>query len=75
MRELTVRTQKIKKDTVKARLFLFGALVVLLLLASAFSARLTPYDPYLQDLATRRPPRLRSISSGRTATAGTCSHG
>ncbi len=54
MREPTVRIQTIKKDTVKARLFLFGALVVLLLLASAFSARLTPYDPYLQDLANAK---------------------
>ncbi|MEE3378506.1 MAG: nickel transporter permease [Lachnospiraceae bacterium] len=54
MREPTVRIQTIKKDTVRARLFLFGALVLLLLLASAFSARLTPYDPYLQDLANAK---------------------
>lgn len=54
MREPTVRIQTIKKDTVRARLFLFGALVLLLLLASAFSDRLTPYDPYLQDLANAK---------------------
>ena len=50
MREPTVRAQKIRRDTVKARLILFSALALLLLLGSIFSESLAPYDPYLQDL-------------------------
>lgn len=33
------------------RLFVFGTLAGLLVIASAFSRYLTPYDPYLQDLS------------------------
>ena len=50
MNEPTVRIQKIKRDTVKTRLILFGTLALLLLVCSIFSEHLTPYDPYLQDL-------------------------
>jgi len=50
MSEPTVRVQKIRRDTVKLRLTVFGMLAVLLILCSAFSEYLTPYDPYLQDL-------------------------
>ncbi len=51
MSEVTVRKQKLRKSTVKMRLIIFGALAVLLVVCSFFSAYLTPYDPYLQDLS------------------------
>lgn len=50
----TIRVQKIKKDSVKIRLIIFGGLAVLLLIGSIFSEYLTPYDPYLQDLANAK---------------------
>ena len=50
MSEPTVRIQKIRRDTVKIRLIIFGTLAALLLIGSIFSEHLTPYDPYLQDL-------------------------
>ncbi|MBR1565281.1 MAG: ABC transporter permease [Oscillospiraceae bacterium] len=57
MNEPTVRIQKIKRDTVKLRLIIFGALAVILVVSSIFSEHLTPYDPYLQDLMnTKAPP-------------------
>ena len=56
MSEVTVRKQKIKKDTVRIRLILFGSLALLLLLCSVFSDYLTPYDPYLQDLGNAKAP-------------------
>ena len=54
MREPTVRIQKIRKNTVKTHLIIFGTLAVILLLVSLFSEYLTPYDPYLQDLANAK---------------------
>ena len=54
MKEPTVRRQKIRRDTVKARLIIFGTLAVLLLLCSIFAEHLTPCDPYLQDLSNAR---------------------
>ena len=50
MSEPTVRIQKIRRDTVKIRLIIFGTLAALLLVGSIFSEHLTPYDPYIQDL-------------------------
>ena len=37
MSEPTIRVQKIKKDTVKTRLIVFGTLALLLLICSVFS--------------------------------------
>ena len=54
MKQPTVRPAKIKRDTVKARLIIFGILAVLLILCSLFSEYLTPYDPYLQDLSNAK---------------------
>lgn len=51
MNEPTVRIQKIKRDTVKTRLIIFGTLASLLIICSVFSEYLCPYDPYLQDLS------------------------
>ena len=50
-KEPTVRVQKLRRDTLKARLILFGTLAILLLLASVFCEQLCPYDPYAQDLS------------------------
>ena len=50
-REPTVRVQKLRRDTLKARLIVFGKLAILLLLASVFCEQLCPYDPYAQDLS------------------------
>ena len=41
---------------VGTRLVIFGTLALLLILFSAFSAYLTPYDPYLQDLSQAKAP-------------------
>jgi peptide/nickel transport system permease protein len=54
--EPTVRIQKIKKDTVKTRLIVFGTLAAILLVCSVFCEYLTPYDPYLQDLSNAKAP-------------------
>ena len=51
MSEVTIRKQRIKRDSVKVRLIVFGVLAVMLILCSIFSEYLTPYDPYLQDLS------------------------
>ena len=56
MKEPTVRVQKIKKDTIKTRLIIFGALALILLLCSVFCEHLTPYDPYLQNLKNAKAP-------------------
>ena len=56
MREVTIRKQKIKKDSVKFRLIVFGTLAVLLIVCSFFSEYLTPCDPYLQDLSIAKQP-------------------
>ena len=56
MSEPTVRVQKIRRDSVKIRLIVFGSLAVLLILCSIFSEYLTPCDPYLQDLSIAKAP-------------------
>ena len=54
MKQPTVRPARIRRDTVKARLIVFGILAVLLILCSLFSEYLTPYDPYMQDLSNAK---------------------
>ncbi len=56
MKEPTVRVQKIKKDTIRTRLILFGALALILILCSVFCEHLTHYDPYLQNLKNAKAP-------------------
>ncbi len=51
MSEVTVRKQKVHRDTVKIRLIVFATLAILLVVGSLFSEYLAPYDPYLQDLS------------------------
>lgn len=48
---VTVRIQKVKKNTTKGRLIFFLALAAILLLVTVFAKRLVPYDPYAQDLS------------------------
>lgn len=50
----TVRIQKIRKDTVRIRLAVFGLLALALVIGSVFAEHLTPYDPYLQDLSNAK---------------------
>lgn len=54
MNKPTVRVQRVRKNNVKNRLILFGALAILFLVCSFFSEHLTPYDPYLQDLSNAK---------------------
>ena len=54
MNEPVVRIQKIRRDTVKLRLILFGSLAAALVLCSVFCDCLTPYDPYAQDLSNAK---------------------
>ena len=50
----TLRAPKIRRDTLRIRLIVFGTLAVLLVLCSLFSEHLTPCDPYLQDLSNAK---------------------
>lgn len=54
MREM--RTWERRHHRARARLILFAALTVLLLLAALFARQLCPYDPELQDLAAALQP-------------------
>lgn len=67
MSEVTLRKQKLRKNTVKMRLIIFGTLAVLLVVCSFFSAHLTPYDPYLQnlDIAKQAPSAAHLLGTDR----------
>lgn len=54
--QVTVRVQKVKKNRIRTKLFFFGTLAILLLLATLFAKQLCPYDPYAQDLAQAMQP-------------------
>lgn len=53
---ITVRIQKIKKNTVRGRLIFFLVLAGILLLVTIFADRIVPYDPYAQDLSKSMMP-------------------
>ena len=55
-RPVTIRVQKVKKNRIRERLFIFLILVVILLLVSFFADKIVPYDPYAQDLSLSRQP-------------------
>ena len=58
----TIRTQKIRKNTVQKKLYFFGTLALLLIAASFFSEQLCPYDPYLQDMSlTKAAPSAQHL--------------
>lgn len=49
-KNVTVRTQRIRKNRTKARLIFFSTLAAFLLLTAFFAEKICPYDPYAQDL-------------------------
>ena len=56
-KNVTVRTQKIKKNHIREKLIMFLLLAGLLMIVALFSDQLCPYDPYAQDLsAALQPP-------------------
>ena len=58
---------RLNKSGVKTRLAVFGVLALLLIVCSFFSAYLTPYDPYLQnlDIAKQPPTRAHPLGTDR----------
>ena len=53
---------RLNKSGVKTRLAVFGVLGLLLIVCSFFSAYLTPYDPYLQNLdIAKQPPSAEHL--------------
>ncbi len=48
---VTVRTQKVRREHITARLVVFGALAASLLVVAVLSPLLCPCDPYAQDLS------------------------
>lgn len=60
--QITIRRQKIKKNHLRAKLFFFLGVTVVLLLIAAFARYLCPYDPYAQDLmAAQKPPSAEHL--------------
>lgn len=61
-RNITIRTQKVKRSHTKLRLCVFLGLVILLMLVALFSEQLAPYDPYEQNLdEAMQPPSAQHI--------------
>ena len=58
---------RLNKSGVNTRLAVFGTLALLLIVCSFFSAYLTPYDPYLQnlDIAKQPPTRAHPLGTDR----------
>lgn len=50
-KNVTIRTQMIKKSHVKARMWVLFGLAGILILIAIFADKVCPYDPYVQDLA------------------------
>ena len=53
---VTIRVQKVRKNSIKARLIFFLVLMAILLLVTLFADKIVPYDPYAQDLSQSRLP-------------------
>ncbi len=53
---ITIRVQKVKKDSIKARVIFFLILAAILLLITIFADKIVPYDPYAQDLSKSMLP-------------------
>ena len=59
---ITIRTQKVKRSHIKLRLYVFLALVIILMLVALLSQQLAPYDPYEQNLdEAMQPPSAQHI--------------
>ena len=54
--QVTVRVQKVKRNRIRMKLFLFAALAATLLLITIFAKYICPYDPYAQDLSQAMQP-------------------
>ena len=58
----TVRLQNVQKNTLQRKLYFFGGLALLLIIASFFSEQLCPYDPYMQDMSiTKAAPSAEHL--------------
>lgn len=55
-RQVTVRVQKVKRNRIRMKLFLFAALAATLLLITIFAKYICPYDSYAQDLSQAMQP-------------------
>lgn len=55
-RQVTVRVQKVRKNRIKLKLFIFAALAAALILITIFAKYICPYDPYAQDLSQAMQP-------------------
>ena len=55
-RQVTVRVQKVKRNRIRMKLFLFAVLAATLLLITIFAKDICPYDPYAQDLSQAMQP-------------------
>ena len=55
-RQVTVRVQKVKRNRIRMKLFLFAVLAATLLLITIFAKYICPYDPYAQDLSQAMQP-------------------
>lgn len=53
---VTVRIQRVRRNTIKSRLIFFILLAAIMLLVTVFSDKLAPYDPYAQDLSISKQP-------------------
>ena len=65
--EPTVREAIVHKSSGKARLYIFGAAAILLIVGALFSESLCPYDPYLQnlDMALQQPSAAHIFGTDR----------
>ena len=58
----TIRVQNVRQNRLQRKLWFFGGLALLLILASLFSDYLCPYDPYLQDMSlTKAAPSAEHL--------------
>ena len=58
----TIRLQNVQKNTLQRKLYFFGGLALLLIVASFFSEQLCPYDPYMQDMSlTKAAPSAEHL--------------
>ena len=54
--QVTVRTQKVKKNRIRMKLIVFAGLAAALLLITSFAKYICPYDPYARDLTQAMQP-------------------
>lgn len=64
---ITIRMQKVKRNHVKIRLYVFLSLVAVLLLVTLFAGQICPYDPYAQDMSQsmQAPSRAHIMGTDR----------